>query len=238
MSEVLMPQMGESIVEGTVTKWLKQIGDKVERDEPLFEITTDKVDSEVPSPEAGVLEEILVQEGETVEINTVVAKIGGGDGASSKNGSKAEKAEEKAEAKTQKKAETRDEPKEQEEAAAAPAPAAAATNGASADRIRSSPLVKRLAREHGIPFYVAAPWSTIDLATADGAAIPIEERSSREVTHVGATQVAPEGAKVRNPSFDVTPARFITGIITERGVYAAPFEATLAAAARETAGVR
>ena len=63
-------------------------------------------------------------------------------------------------------------------------------------------------------------------------------RSSREVTHVGATQVAPEGAKVRNPSFDVTPARFITGIITERGVYAAPFEATLAAAARETAGVR
>jgi methylthioribose-1-phosphate isomerase len=87
-----------------------------------------------------------------------------------------------------------------------------------------------LAREHAIPFYVAAPWSTIDLATPDGSAIPIEERSSREVTHVGSTQVAPEGAKVRNPSFDVTPAKYITAIITERGVYRAPFEQTLAAA--------
>jgi methylthioribose-1-phosphate isomerase len=85
-----------------------------------------------------------------------------------------------------------------------------------------------LAREHGIPFYVAAPWSTIDLATPDGDAIPIEERDAREVTHVGNNQLAPEGAQVRNPSFDVTPSKYITAIITERGVFQPPFIETLA----------
>src|SRR4029453_18452906 len=73
-----MPQMGESIFEGTLTKWLKKQGDKVERDEPLFEISTDKVDSEIPSPAAGILQEVLVKEGQTVQINTVVAVIGDG----------------------------------------------------------------------------------------------------------------------------------------------------------------
>jgi methylthioribose-1-phosphate isomerase len=105
-----------------------------------------------------------------------------------------------------------------------------AANGDTANKIGTY-SVAVLAKEHGIPFYVAAPWSTIDLATADGSAIPIEERASREVTHVGTTRVAPDGAKVRNPSFDVTPARYITAIITERGVYRAPFAETLAAAA-------
>ncbi|MGB7189508.1 MAG: biotin/lipoyl-containing protein, partial [Acidobacteriaceae bacterium] len=75
-TEVVMPQMGESIFEGTITKWLKQAGDKVERDEPLFEISTDKVDAEIPSPAAGVLSEIKVPAGNTVQINTVVAVIG------------------------------------------------------------------------------------------------------------------------------------------------------------------
>ena len=75
MIDVVMPQMGESIVEGTLTKWLKKPGDRVERDEPLFEISTDKVDTEVPSPAAGTLAEVLVQEGQTVPINTVVARI-------------------------------------------------------------------------------------------------------------------------------------------------------------------
>src|ERR1700719_2236050 len=75
MIDVEMPQMGESIVKGTLTKWLKKPGDKVERDEPLFEISTDKVDTEIPSPAAGTLSEILVEEGKTVGINTVVAKI-------------------------------------------------------------------------------------------------------------------------------------------------------------------
>jgi methylthioribose-1-phosphate isomerase len=84
-----------------------------------------------------------------------------------------------------------------------------------------------LAREHGIPFYVAAPSSTIDLATADGDGIPIEERPSREVTHVGTTRLTPEQAKTRNPAFDVTPSRFVTAIITERGVWRAPYEESL-----------
>src|SRR5438045_4577170 len=74
--DVIMPQMGESIAEGTLVKWLKNVGDKVERDEPLFEISTDKVDAEIPAPAAGTLLEILVQEGQTVPINTVVARLG------------------------------------------------------------------------------------------------------------------------------------------------------------------
>src|SRR3954471_15651956 len=81
MTDVVMPQMGESIVEGTLTRWLKKPGEQVERDEPLFEISTDKVDSEIPSPAAGVLSEVLVQEGATVAINTVVGRIGDSNGA-------------------------------------------------------------------------------------------------------------------------------------------------------------
>src|SRR5579863_3811549 len=78
MTEVVMPQMGESIVEGTLTKWLKKPGDHVERDEPLFEISTDKVDTEIPSPAAGTLSEIVVEEGKTVGINTIVGRISDG----------------------------------------------------------------------------------------------------------------------------------------------------------------
>jgi pyruvate dehydrogenase E2 component (dihydrolipoamide acetyltransferase) len=81
MTDVVMPQMGESIVEGTLTKWLKKPGDRIERDEPLFEISTDKVDTEIPSPAAGTLSEVLVEEGKTVGINTVVARIDEGGGA-------------------------------------------------------------------------------------------------------------------------------------------------------------
>src|SRR5215469_10591648 len=81
-TDVLMPQMGESITEGTITKWLKKPGDSVQRDEPLFEISTDKVDAEIPSPAAGVLKEIKIAEGTTVQINTVVAVIDGAGSAS------------------------------------------------------------------------------------------------------------------------------------------------------------
>src|SRR5579864_7913246 len=79
-TEVKMPQMGESIFEGTVTKWLKKKGEQVKRDEPLFEISTDKIDTEIPAPASGVLQDILVKEGQTVQINTVVAVIGDGSG--------------------------------------------------------------------------------------------------------------------------------------------------------------
>jgi methylthioribose-1-phosphate isomerase len=89
--------------------------------------------------------------------------------------------------------------------------------------------VALLAHEHGVPFYVAAPLSTIDLATPSGDEIPIEQRSPKEVTHLGATRLAPEGASVWNPAFDVTPARLVAGIITERGIARAPYADSLRA---------
>jgi methylthioribose-1-phosphate isomerase len=101
-----------------------------------------------------------------------------------------------------------------------------AANGDTANKIGTYGVAV-LAREHNIPFYVAAPLSTIDLDTPDGGGIPIEERSAREVTHVGGSQVAPDGALVWNPAFDVTPHRFITGIITERGIFRAPYAESL-----------
>jgi methylthioribose-1-phosphate isomerase len=101
-----------------------------------------------------------------------------------------------------------------------------AANGDTANKIGTY-TVAVLAKEHGIPFYVAAPWSTIDLSTADGSQIPIEERHAKEVTHVGTNRVAPDGAQIRNPAFDVTPHRFITAIITDRGVFHPPFAKTL-----------
>jgi methylthioribose-1-phosphate isomerase len=102
-----------------------------------------------------------------------------------------------------------------------------AANGDVANKIGTYGVAV-LAKEHGIPFYVAAPISTVDLGTPDGSSIPIEERHEREVTHVGSHRVTPEGARIRNPAFDVTPARFVTAIITERGIARAPFQESLA----------
>jgi methylthioribose-1-phosphate isomerase len=104
-----------------------------------------------------------------------------------------------------------------------------AANGDTANKIGTYGVAV-LAREHGIPFYVAAPMSTIDLQTPDGHAIPIEERNPREVTHVGPARLAPEGAHVWNPAFDVTPHQLIAGIITERGILRAPYTESLKAA--------
>ncbi len=147
-TDIIMPQMGESIVEGTITKWLKKPGDKVQRDEPLFEISTDKVDAEIPAPASGVLREIKVSEGTTVGVNTVVGTIAtDGEGAA-------------APAKPAPAAPEKKEEKKQEKREAAPAPAASAavtestqapaSDSTQEEEARSSPLVRKIAREHGI----------------------------------------------------------------------------------------
>jgi len=101
-----------------------------------------------------------------------------------------------------------------------------AANGDVANKIGTY-TVAVLAKEHGIPFYVAAPFSTIDLETSDGAGIPIEQRNSREVTHIAGKQMVPDGVDVENPAFDVTPAKYVSAIITERGIARAPYEESL-----------
>ncbi|MFI5127505.1 MAG: biotin/lipoyl-containing protein, partial [Candidatus Acidiferrales bacterium] len=183
-TDVIMPQMGESIFEGTVTKWLKKPGEKVERDEPLFEISTDKVDAEIPSPAAGVLKEIKVAEGQTVPIQTVVGVIDA-DGAGAASAAPAPaKTEAKPQAKPEAKAEVNAEAKRGDEKASpasaptkaeaakadsvkpAPSPAPAQTGArpssmagaatssapqrSSGEKIRSSPLVRRLAKENSV----------------------------------------------------------------------------------------
>src|ERR1700747_2149968 len=127
MADVIMPQMGESIFEGTITKWLKKAGDKIERDEPLFEISTDKVDAEIPSPSAGVLKEIKVNEGQTVPIQTVVAVIDA-DGASAGT-STAASAPAPAPAKAEAPAQASAPPKSEAPPKTAPSPAASAPGG-------------------------------------------------------------------------------------------------------------
>ncbi len=107
-----------------------------------------------------------------------------------------------------------------------------ARNGDTANKIGTYGL-SILAREHGIPFFVAAPWSTLDLATPNGDAIPIEQRDPREVTHSNGRQMTPTGVGIENPAFDVTPAKYITAIITERGILRAPFTESIAALATQ-----
>ena len=145
-TDIIMPQMGESIVEGTITKWLKKPGDKIQRDEPLFEISTDKVDAEIPAAASGVLQEIKVSEGTTVGVNTVVGTIAA-DGEATAAPAKAAPA-----------AAAPEPPEKKEEkkpaAAAAPAETASAPPTPSAEEgaeeARSSPLVRKIAREHGV----------------------------------------------------------------------------------------
>ena len=111
-----------------------------------------------------------------------------------------------------------------------------AANGDVANKIGTY-TVAVLAKENGIPFYVAAPFSTIDLETADGSKIPIEQRNPREVTHIAGKAMAPEGVQVENPAFDVTPAKYVAAIITERGITRAPYEDSLRKLAEDTATV-
>jgi 2-oxoglutarate dehydrogenase E2 component (dihydrolipoamide succinyltransferase) len=144
-TDIIMPQMGESIVEGTITKWLKKPGDKVQRDEPLFEISTDKVDAEIPAPASGVLQEIKIAEGTTVGVNTIVGTIAvDGEAAASPAKSSAAKPLARPE-----------EPKP-EEKKATPVPPSTATSARAVqqegeeEETRSSPLVRKIAREHGV----------------------------------------------------------------------------------------
>ena len=148
MTDVVMPQMGESIVEGTLTRWLKKRGDRVERDEPLFEISTDKVDSEIPAPAAGVLAEVLVEEGATVAINSVVAKIDDAGGSTA-----AAAPPEPATAPEQKAQTPATAPVERAAPAAPPPPAAPKPpepETAAEPAGPLSPLVRRMARENNI----------------------------------------------------------------------------------------
>jgi len=139
-TDVIMPQMGESIFEGTITKWLKKPGDKVQRDEPLFEISTDKVDAEIPAPASGVLQEIKVAEGNTVQVNTIVGTISA-DGESAAPAKAAPAATPP--------------PAPKKEAAPPtpppqPAPTPSPAHEAQDEDVRSSPLVRKLAREHNV----------------------------------------------------------------------------------------
>ena len=143
MTDVVMPQMGESIVEGTLTKWLKKPGERVERDEPLFEISTDKVDTEIPSPSAGTLAEILVEEGQTVGINTVVARIEEG-------GAAAAKPKASAAAPAPPKPAPQPEPPAPAAAPPAPAPPPVEEPAPAEPAGPLSPLVRKMARENNI----------------------------------------------------------------------------------------
>ncbi|HKE35455.1 MAG TPA: dihydrolipoamide acetyltransferase family protein [Candidatus Acidoferrum sp.] len=162
--DIVMPQMGESIFEGTITKWLKKPGDKVERDEPLFEISTDKVDAEIPSPSAGVLKEIKVGEGQTVPIQTVVGVIDAAGSAAAAPAPAPAPAPAKSQAPPPARVPAAAPPPAPTPVSrpAAPAPVAVASGpafsgpGATGERIHSSPLVRRMAKEYGIDLATVA----------------------------------------------------------------------------------
>jgi len=184
--DVIMPQMGESIFEGTITRWLKKPGDRVERDEPLFEISTDKVDAEIPAPSAGVLKEIKVTEGQTVPIQTVVAVIdaAGAATAASASAPAATSAPSPAPEKAAAPKAVAAPPPPAPAASAAPAvsPAKAGGNG---QKIRSSPLVRKLAKEHNV-----------DLAAVEGSGAGgrVSKRDILAAVGSGGAKLAPAPA--------------------------------------------
>ena len=162
-TDVVMPQMGESIVEGTITKWLKKAGDRVEKDEPLFEISTDKVDAEIPSPVAGILTEIKVPEGATVEINTVVAVIGGAAPAPSAATPAAAPASAPA----------------PQAKSAQPQPAQPPQPSTPSGRpLRSSPLVRRIAKENSLDLNQIAGTGSAGRITKDDALRHLSQRGT------------------------------------------------------------
>jgi pyruvate dehydrogenase E2 component (dihydrolipoamide acetyltransferase) len=190
--DIVMPQMGESIFEGTITKWLKKPGDKVERDEPLFEISTDKVDAEIPSPSAGILKEIKVSEGQTVPIQTVVGVIdvAGSAAAAPAPAPAPTPVPAKAQAPAPVKAPAAV-PAPAPEPKPMPAPVAASAPSHDGGRIHSSPLVRRMAKEHGI-----------DLSTVQGTGAG--GRISKQ--DIEAVIAASGGAPAAVPSLVAIPA--------------------------------
>lgn len=200
MGEVVMPQMGESIFEGTITKWLKDPGQKVERDEALFEISTDKVDSEVPAPDAGVLEAVFYPEGETVEINTVVAIIGDG----SRVGQHAGPSEAKHKAVPAPDPAPPAAPVQPEVAEAQPAAPAPSAPPAS-KQIRSSPLVRRIAKEKGIDLALLGKGSGAGGRITKKDILAYVERQERAVAVSQPATVFPAAPESRFGDFKVEP---------------------------------
>jgi pyruvate dehydrogenase E2 component (dihydrolipoamide acetyltransferase) len=209
-TEVIMPQMGESIFEGTITKWFKAVGDKIAIDEPLFEISTDKVDAEIPSPVAGVLAEIRFPEGATIEVNTVVAVIG-------EAGAKIAAPAPAAKAAAPKAA-----PKAQAIAAQPPIQKAVQSQVAEAPtgRIRSSPLARRIAKEHGVELGRIAGSGSEGRVTKEDVLRAATATSSHQPVHrPAATQVAqsPPPDLATLPA-DPVPLTRMRAIIAERMV--------------------
>ena len=202
-TDVVMPQMGESIFEGTITKWLKKPGDKVQRDEPLFEISTDKVDAEIPAPASGILQEIKVSEGNTVQVNTVVGVIGDGSGDSASAPAKAAVPVPAAPASARKEA-----------PAPPPAPAARAPEDEEDSDVRSSPLVRKLAREHNVDLAKVSGTGTGGRVTKQDLLDFVEHRSAAPVA-----APAPRQASVPAPAVipgDLVPMSQMRKIIAQR----------------------
>jgi len=202
-TDVVMPQMGESIFEGTITKWLKKPGEKVQRDEPLFEISTDKVDAEIPAPASGVLQEIKVSEGNTVQVNTVVGVIGDGSGASTSAPAKAAAAVPAAPASAK-----------QEVAVPQAAPAASAPEDEEECDVRSSPLVRKLAREHNVDLAKVSGTGTGGRVTKQDILDFVERRTAAPVAASAPRQAsAPAPAVVPG---DLVPMSQMRKIIAQR----------------------
>ncbi|MEN8143508.1 MAG: dihydrolipoamide acetyltransferase family protein [Gemmatimonadota bacterium] len=207
--DVIMPQMGESIAEGTLTRWLKSVGDVVERDEDLFEISTDKVDADIPSPATGTLTEILVQEGDTVEVNSVVARI---DTAGESAGETAAAVEEPAVAAEEPAAPAAaTEPPAAEEPMAAPAAAADALPAEGGDqpmtreerlRTKSTPLVRKLAEEHGVTISQVTGTGMAGRVTRDDLLAYLASRPA-EAAAAPVTPAAPPSASAPVPGTPV-----------------------------------
>ena len=197
-----MPQMGESIFEGTITKWLKKPGDKVQRDEPLFEISTDKVDAEIPAPASGILQEIKVSEGNTVQVNTVVGVIGEGNGASTSAPTKAAAPAPAAPASAKK------------EVPAPPAPAASTREDEEDSDVRSSPLVRKLARENNVELAKISGTGTGGRVTKQDVLDFVERRTATPVA-----PPAPRQASVPAPAVipgELVPMSQMRKIIAQR----------------------